>query len=343
MVKNTTYCQRIILVCTIFFSSIAFAQDIHFTQFYEPQITLNPANTGRFVGSWRANGIYRNQWGSITKPFITTALSFDKQFQIKEHTIGLGGYYAFDQSASQTLFMNKLMLSAAYHRAFGYHQLSAGIQVGYANRFLNYSKLSYPGQFDNNIGAFNTSIANGESLANASSNYLDLNSGINYKTRINEKLLAEVGLAIFHWNYPKETFNGAKTNRIQPRYVFSSGANYNLNPKAFISGHLLYMYMKKASDLLFAVHYNHRLEANKSNINLVFGGLAARTGFTRNTDALAVIVGAEILSYRVGLAYDVNISKLSASTYFRGAFELSVTYIAPYPSPSKYTIPCEIY
>jgi hypothetical protein len=103
------------------------------------------------------------------------------------------------------------------------------------------------------------------------------------------------------------------------------------------------MYKKKASDLVIAAHYNYRLAPNKSNVSLVFGGLATRTGFNRNTDALAVIVGAEIQSYRVGLAYDVNISKLSTSTYFRGAFEISVTYIAPYPSPSKYTIPCDIY
>ncbi|MFZ9846531.1 MAG: PorP/SprF family type IX secretion system membrane protein [Flavobacteriales bacterium] len=343
MVRNTTYIYKLVLIVAVFFSSIAYAQDIHFTQFYEPQLTLNPANTGRFVGSWRANGIYRNQWGSISKPFVTTALSFDKQFQIKEHTIGLGAFYAFDQSASQTLFMNKLMLSGAYHRAFGFHQISAGLQVGYTNRFLNYNKLSYPGQFDNSIGAFNTTLTNGESFANASSNYFDFNSGVNFKTRINEKLLAEGGLAIFHWNYPKETFNGAKTNKIPPRYVFSGGANYNLNPKSFVSAHVLYMYKKKASDLVVAAHYNYRLAPNKSNVNLVFGGLATRTGFARNTDALAVIVGAEIQSYRVGLAYDVNISKLSTSTYFRGAFELSVTYIAPYPSPSKYTIPCDIY
>ncbi len=343
MVKQTTYLKKVTLVCALLLSTFSFAQDIHFTQFYEPQLTLNPANTGRFVGSWRANGIYRNQWGSIAKPYVTTALSFDKQFQIKTHTIGVGGYYAFDQSANQTLFMNKIMLSLAYHKAFGFNQFSAGIQVGYINRFLNYNSLSFPGQFDNGIGAFNTTFANGESFPNANSNYIDLNSGVNYKTRINEKLLVEGGLSVFHWNFPKETFNGAKTNRIQPRYIFSAGANYNLNPKSFISGHLLYMYMKKASDLLIAAHYNYRLQPNRSNINLVFAGLAGRTGITRNTDAMAVIIGTEFLSYRVGLAYDINVSKLSTSTYYKGAFELSVTYIAPYPSPSKYTVPCEIF
>ena len=343
MVIKATYIKKLVLVTALILSANSYAQDIHFTQFYEPQLTLNPANTGRFVGSWRANGIYRNQWGSIARPYVTTALSFDKQFQIKEHTIGLGGYYAFDQSASQTLFMNKIMLSMAYHRAIGYHQFSAGLQVGYINRFLNYNNLSFPGQFDNNIGAFNTTFANGESFPNARSNYFDFNSGINYKTRINDKLLVDAGLSMFHWNYPKETFNGTKTNRIQPRYVFSSGANYNLNDKSFLSGHLLYMYMKKASDLLIAVHYNYRVAPNRSNINLLFGGLATRTGFGRNTDALAFIIGTEFSSYRVGLAYDVNISRLSTSTYYKGAFELSVTYIAPYPSPSKYTVPCEIF
>ena len=335
--------KKLLLLILLFTAALGYSQDIHFTQFYEPQLTLNPANTGRFVGSWRLNGIYRNQWGTIAKPYVTTAISFDKQFQIKKHTFGLGAYYAFDQSANQTLFLNKLMLSAAYHYASGKHQFSGGVQAGINNRFLNFNNFSYPGQFDNSIGAFNTTFASGESFANTSATYLDMNTGVNYKTRLNDKFLLDLGLSVFHFNWPKESFNGAKSNKVPSRNIISSGLNYNLTDRSYLTGHVLYMYQKKASDLLLAAHYNYRLAPNKSNVSLVYGGLATRTGFGRNVDALAMIIGAEIYSYRVGLAYDINISKLSTSTFYRGAFELSVTYIAPYPSPKKYTIPCEIY
>ncbi len=317
-------------------------QDIHFTQFYEPQLTLNPSNTGRFIGDWRVNANFRNQWGSIVKPYVTSAVSFDYQLQFLGQTVGLGGFYAFDQSADQTLYMNKLMLSAAWHKAIGYQQFSLGSSIGFNKRSLNYSSLSFPGQFDNTIGGFNTSFSSGESFAVNNSNYLDMNIGFNYKNRLNEKWIVEGGLSMFHFNWPSENFTSINT-KVPPRYVFSGGSNYNINAKSYITGHALYMYKKKASDLLLAAHYNYRLAPNKTNLSVLFAGLAYRGGVSRNIDAIAFIFGAETKNYRYGFAYDVNVSKLSTSTFYKGAFEISLTYIAPHPTPSKYTIPCEIY
>ena len=92
------------------------AQDIHFSQFYEPTLTLNPANTGNFLGDWRANLMYRTQWRSINnvKPFVTTQFAYDQQVEFLGQNFALGGYFVHDRSGDGKLKQNKLMVSGAY-------------------------------------------------------------------------------------------------------------------------------------------------------------------------------------------------------------------------------------
>ena len=52
------------------------AQDIHFSQFFATPL-LNPANSGRHDGRWRAGLNYRNQWQSVTAPWRTFDLYGD--------------------------------------------------------------------------------------------------------------------------------------------------------------------------------------------------------------------------------------------------------------------------
>nr|MBP6456087.1 type IX secretion system membrane protein PorP/SprF [Chitinophagaceae bacterium] len=46
------------------------SQGLHFSQFYNAPILLNPANTGIIAnGNWRAGGNYRTQWFTIPVPY----------------------------------------------------------------------------------------------------------------------------------------------------------------------------------------------------------------------------------------------------------------------------------
>jgi hypothetical protein len=47
------------------------AQDIHFSQFYNTPILVNPAFTGFINGNYRFAALYRNQWASVTVPYQT--------------------------------------------------------------------------------------------------------------------------------------------------------------------------------------------------------------------------------------------------------------------------------
>jgi len=49
----------------LFTTSVLHAQDIHWTQFTMSPLTLNPAFTGDFEGTFRIGGIYRDQYNFV--------------------------------------------------------------------------------------------------------------------------------------------------------------------------------------------------------------------------------------------------------------------------------------
>ena len=79
-----------------FISTPLFSQDIHYSQFYNSPLNLNPANTGMFDGDFRFAANQRTQWRSVTVPFSTFSLSADA-FQPKEwKNISLGALMNHD-------------------------------------------------------------------------------------------------------------------------------------------------------------------------------------------------------------------------------------------------------
>ena len=44
------------------------AQDIHFSQYFNSPLSLNPAQTGNFDGNWRIVGNTRDQWRALNYP-----------------------------------------------------------------------------------------------------------------------------------------------------------------------------------------------------------------------------------------------------------------------------------
>src|SRR5688572_29642140 len=66
------------------------AQDIHFSQFYDSPLLLNPAAAGASA-DYRLAINYKNQWKSVINPFKTAALAFDaKLMKAKKNNFGVG-------------------------------------------------------------------------------------------------------------------------------------------------------------------------------------------------------------------------------------------------------------
>lgn len=119
--QNYTMRKLIVCICALFASQYVNAQDPHFSQFFASPLTLNPAFTGKFSGSWRLAANHRDQWPSIPKAYVTTSASLDfpilKSRIPEKDVFGVGVSGLTDASANSILKLNYGSVSASYHKA----------------------------------------------------------------------------------------------------------------------------------------------------------------------------------------------------------------------------------
>ena len=64
----------------LFILNPLFAQDIHFTQYYNSPLNVSPALTGVFQQDMRIALNWRNQWRSVPVDYRTYSAAFDTKF-----------------------------------------------------------------------------------------------------------------------------------------------------------------------------------------------------------------------------------------------------------------------
>ena len=144
---------------------------------------VNPANTG-FIpdGEYRVGINYRNQWANIGNPYKTFSVFGDGQLlgeRFDNGWLGIGGALLRDVAGSGNLTTTRAFGSVAYHQALGLGSLvSAGFNVGWVNKRIDFSKLTFDNQWNGKF--FDISAPSGEPFAANQVNYFTLQAGINY-------------------------------------------------------------------------------------------------------------------------------------------------------------------
>src|SRR6476660_8351771 len=142
----------VITLCILKYSSNA--QDLHFSQYFNTPLLINPANTGFAPDvDWRVGLNYRNQWASITpNPYKTMSAWGDMQLfnnRFPDGWVGLGGALLKDAAGSGALSATRGFASIAYHQLVGLNSLlSGGFNVGFVNKRIDISKLTFDNQWN---------------------------------------------------------------------------------------------------------------------------------------------------------------------------------------------------
>lgn len=317
------------------------AQDIHYSNFSASPLYLNPANTGNFVGDWRASGIYRNQWRAIGIPYQTSSVSFDKQFYLYGQNIAGGVFFINDESGKVGLNVNKLYVSGAYYKNVSNNDLRIGFQAGYVFKSFNYDEMTFPNQFDMGSGYYNNSLSSYENNVGDRTAYLDINLGVLWRTKINI-LEPEIGFSIYHFNRPNESFVMENEN-LPMRNVMHAGLKIDVTEEFYLRPKGLYMSHLKANDLIFGSDVGYRIVGRKTNVREAFGGLYVRNGFGQSVNSLAVLAGVTVGRLDIGLTYDFNMASAKVMPTTQGALEISLVYKSISTVLNSYSIPCERY
>lgn len=328
--------KNFILAGALLFGLAGHAQDPHFSQFFASPLTLNPAFTGKFDGSWRIAANHRDQWPSIPKAYVTTTASVDfpilKKRVPENDVFGVGISGLTDASANSILKLNFGSVSLSYHKALnenGTTTIGAGFQATYSSLSLDVSKLTFEDMLTQNgfTGTTSDILTNGNNQA-----YFDMNAGLLFSGSTNGANNFYIGASMYHINRPKVSFKD-KNWFLTGRITAHAGGSLPVSEIVSVHTSVIHQIQNKASETTLgaAIGANFNPEAN--NPSALYIG-----AWYRFNDALIPYVGIEFGGLRIGASYDINTSNLKAATASRGGSEFSIIFIKRPPETKG--IPC---
>jgi type IX secretion system PorP/SprF family membrane protein len=313
-------------------NSSANAQGLHFSQFFNTPMLLNPSNTGLLNDSdYRIGANYRNQNSTVPVPYNTYSGFADFTIQKKKREtnwLGVGVAAWSDDAGDANLKMTNLQASLAYHILTSDNTMwSIGSSAAYVNRRVNLDKLTFIEQWDE--FSFNNDLPNKEQIAQGNINYMDINFGASFAYFNNEKNFVRISAGVQHINQPKETFlNGNTRLGIRPNLgiqgIFKTSENAIFEPS------LYYASQKKASEIVGGGFYRLNLNRGGMYYNVNGDNHLLVGAFYRYKDALIPFLGYKYKDGTLSITYDVTMSRQSIANSRAGGLEISLIYNSAY-------------
>ncbi len=321
--------KRIVIILFIVMSATfaGFAQDPHFSQFFEAPISRNPGLAGLYDGDIRVQALYRNQWSSVTVPYQTTSLNAEyKQPLRSEDYLTIGMQLLQDKAGTTNFTTTSILPVVNYHKALSGEKnryLSLGFMGGYVQRRIDRSKMTTNNQFDG-LG-WNPSLSDGETFLTTNYNYWDASVGMSYNSSFGDKPdnLFYLGLAYHHFNRPKNSFYKNPNIELNAKWVLSGGIKFALTDVSFFT---IQADVSRQGDFVEGVGgalYSYKLGPEPDNPDYIvsFGA------YLRARDAFIPVVKLDYHPFAVAISYDANISQLKTASQSMGAIEISLSYV----------------
>jgi type IX secretion system PorP/SprF family membrane protein len=199
--------------------------------------------------------------------------------------------------------------------------LSAGFNLGWANKRIDPTALKFPDQFDESLGFFDSKQPTIVSLSNTNISYFDMQVGMNYAFFPTEDIYVNGGYSIHHVNKPRESFFNDKSSTgadiIPMRQIAFANAIVKVNPSVILNPNVYYTTQAKASELVIGLNMNYNL--SESGEKQLLAGV-----YYRANDAVIPMLGFELNNIRFTFSYDATISSLKDFNNYRGALEFSL-------------------
>lgn len=330
-----------LLLCVVC-SAVAFGQDIHFSQFYNSPLTLNPALTGKMNGVFRFGLSYRNQWFTLSNgrtPFATYAGAFDMPIRFRKDALGIGLVLVNDQSGSGLLNNMLILGSVAYHLNIGgsgKHSLSLGVQGGYNQKRLDMGELLFFDQIGLDLADPNGNNTSAD-LPNLNDQkaFFDMNIGVLGNSQITKKVNVYAGFSAFHLTQPKESLMKTGDERLPLRLVVHAGAEYTFHQRIALLPSMIYMRQRQADELNIGTAFVFKLTETENTLFYLGGYFRMLPSSDANfSDAFVAYTAFEYRNFKVGFSFDATTSDLKSAPKAAGAFEVSLTYVHPFLLPN---------
>lgn len=328
------------------------AQDIHFSQFYVSNLTLNPATTGVMSCKMRVSAIYRNQWTSAlgANAFNTFGLGVEGKFAVGNYDYaGVGLSVWADRAGASAFTSIQANLSGSYLKKIGgrrsnEHYLVAGGQVGFIQRSIRTQELRWGGQWDGT--QFTRTLPSGEDFAGSTTPKFDMSAGLMWFSSLDKdnKSNFYVGVGFQHLTkvdvsllaVPNVISSGNNpVEALYTRFTFHGGGEARLGRRLALVPSAAIMMQGPSAQLNVGTgvkfDFSKRARSNQAfTVGAYMRGSNQVVGNDEispfGVDAIIALLRLRFNSSAIGLSYDINVSGLSAATGGNGAFELSYVW-----------------
>jgi len=288
-------------------------------------MNLNPALAGVIDGNFRVAAIYRNQWASVSTPYVTAGGSFDLNIpleKLKKDILAAGINVVNDKSGDGKLGMMNVSLAAAFHKGLdknGKHFLGIALQPGFVQRKLSPNDLLFPNQYNGDF--IDPSRPNGENFGSNNINYFDLNTGILYSGKLSNRFGVMQGFSMYHLTKPKESFLDDADARLENRFTVHGGLRIKVTDWIYLTPNYIFQYQNEAKETNLGSAIEFHFTGKKKETTIFSLG-----GWYRLSDAAIASASVEYKRLRLGASYDFNTSALQPASNKLGGVELTLIY-----------------
>jgi type IX secretion system PorP/SprF family membrane protein len=316
------------------------AQDIHYTQFYNSPININPALTGIYNGDQRYMGSVRDQWRSVPVPWFTFSGSYDQKIYLDKHEegfFGVGGIFNYDRQGDSKLNLSGLSLTGSYTRILApEHLLTGGLLLGIASRGFDTGSLTWDNQW--NGQRFDANLGSGENFDAQRVTYFESGAGINYRFQKSTRKHIDIGVGAFHLIEPTTTFYNTDDQKLPRRFSISGVANWKLVDALDLQLHALHQIQGAYDETLFGFLTKIYVSQQKGNEWQLHLG-----GSYRTSNAWVPAVALSWNQWYASFSYDVDTSEFDQFTNGRGGPEFHLRYVITHVKDLKKYKICPIY
>jgi len=297
---------------------IGIAQDLTFSQFYEAPLLRNPALAGIFNGDIRLKGNFRSQWGSVTVPYKTGAFSAEYKMPLNN---AIGDWVTLGLQATNDVAGDIKLKKTALLPVLSFNKSLSQVNDSYLSiAFMG-------GPVSTQFNPTELKLHEAQVINSTGYTYWDMGAGLTYSSNFGDDIRYYVGAAMYHINNPKLNYfsNNSEFSILGRKLVLNAGISAQTSDNNKITGYVDYFKQdgneQFLAGMLYGVELSKRYSDDKT-LGVNFGS------FFRWGDALIPVVNLDVYDWTFGLSYDINISRLSTYSQYRGGMELSATYRA---------------
>jgi len=298
------------------------AQDIHFSQFFNNPLLINPANTAFSENKYRLYMNHRNQWSAITTPYVTHSAAADIQLikrKYQNDIFGFGLVFNSDKAGDAEFGTNTAASSISYIKSLGnqgQNIIAFGASFAYSQRSLDFSKLNFDSQYNGDF--YNPNLFSGEVLGFESFSYYDISFGAKWHHAFSKDAFFNIAYSIWHINNPNLSFMNDESAKLKSKHIISSEMGFLVGSGQSISPHIFYARQASWQELIIGAVYKKTLNFSPIDYKAVNYGL-----FYRYQDALFAYFALDYKFMTFAVSYDFNVSTLKAASSYRGGMEIS--------------------